>query len=164
MCTRRGPCRCQYGCLCSGTACGAGRPACSRDTSWGIVTRTVGMYQARPSSVSDATASRWRPAGSVRPIRVSREITCLGAPTSDTVGFAPSSQCEPSSFDLIGEVAFHRSDVDGPGYIVGKYQARWNPGSGTCYQSCWHRGAGQLVGPAPMTVRIKVYHTREGSS
>ena len=50
-----------------------------RDTSWGIVTRAVGMYQERPLSVLDVTASRWRPAGSVCPIRVSREITCLGA-------------------------------------------------------------------------------------
>ncbi len=109
-----------------------------RDTSWGIVTRAVGMYQARPLSVSDASASRWRPAGSARPIRVSHEIACLGALHQGAVGLAPNSQCESSSFDLISEVDFHRSDVDGPGYTVGKYQARWVPGRDTCCQAGWH--------------------------
>jgi hypothetical protein len=33
----------------------------------------------------------------------------------------------PAQFDLIGGVDFHRSDVDGPGYTVGKYQARSDP-------------------------------------
>ncbi len=47
------------------------------DTSWSNVTRAVGMYQARPLSVVDVTARRWRPAGSVGPIQVSREY--LGA-------------------------------------------------------------------------------------
>ena len=28
-----------------------------RDTSWGVVTRAVGMYQARPLSVLDATGA-----------------------------------------------------------------------------------------------------------
>jgi hypothetical protein len=50
-----------------------------RDTSWSNVTRAVGVYQARPLSVVDVTARRWRPAGSVGPIRVSREFTYLGA-------------------------------------------------------------------------------------
>ena len=36
----------------------------------------------------------------------------------------------PAHLDLIGEVDFHRSDVDGPGYTMGKYQARSGPGNG----------------------------------
>ncbi len=36
----------------------------------------------------------------------------------------------PAHLDLIGEVDFHRSDIDGPGYTVGKYQARSDPGNG----------------------------------
>ncbi len=44
-----------------------------------VLTGAVGMYQARPLSVVDVTARRWRPAGSVSPIRVSHEFTCLGA-------------------------------------------------------------------------------------
>ncbi len=49
------------------------------------------------------------------------------------------TQCEVQlAFDLIGDVDFHRSYVDGPGYTVGKYQARSDPGIG-------HRLPGQLA-------------------
>jgi hypothetical protein len=62
-----------------GSAGGAGLRLAGRDTSWSSVTRAVGVCQAQPLSVVGVTVLLCPPAGSVGPIRVSREITYLSA-------------------------------------------------------------------------------------
>ncbi len=63
------------------------------------MTWAVGMYQARPLSVVGVTARLWRPGESVDPIRVSREITFLGALLWEgpVVTCTRVTQCESSS-------------------------------------------------------------------
>ena len=89
------------------------------------------------------------------------------------------------AFDIIDDVDFHRSDVDGPGYTVRKYQARSGPGNGRMLPgqlALWQVGkvvcvcsslrsvtsaarpVGTVAGgqscrpPVPVTDQLKVYH------
>ncbi len=89
------------------------------------------------------------------------------------------------AFDLIDYVDFHQSDVDGPGYTVGKFQARSDPGNGRMLPgqlALWQVGkvvcvysglrlvasaarpVGTVAGgqscrpPVPVTDQLKVYH------
>ncbi len=107
------------------------------------MTRAVGMYQARPLSVVDVTARRWRPAGSVGPIRVSREFNYLGALLrgGSSNGLYPNYSVRvqlvmtlSEKLTSIGPTSMARAT---PWVSTRQGQV---PGTDTCYQASWHCG------------------------